>query len=218
KAFLANQTSVIIEMQVLNLLGFEKRVLYNAAKAFSIQLDAGEGYARLNPVIALTITDFEMFPDSPKVVSRYGLKEKESFTTYSDDIELVFVELPKFTKSLDQLTTVTDRWIYFLKQAESLKTIPETWQNLPALTKAFQIAELSNLTREELDIFERKQLYLQDNRNAVLKGIEQGIEQGIERGERQKAKAIAQALLDVLDVETISKKTGLSTQEILSLQ
>ncbi|MGC1307800.1 MAG: Rpn family recombination-promoting nuclease/putative transposase [Phormidesmis sp.] len=214
KASLKSAKTVIIEMQVLNILGFEKRVLYNAAKAFSIQLDSGQSYTRLNPVIALTITDFEMFPDSPKVVSHYGLKEKEALTTYSDDIELVFVELPKFNKSLDELTTVADRWIYFLKRADSLQTVPFAWQDTPELNKAFQIAELSNLTREELDIFQRKQFFLEDSQNAVLKGIEQGIE----RGKRQKAEAIATALLDVLDIETISQKTGLSVSEIAALR
>ncbi len=218
KATVTGGKTIIIEMQVLNVVGFEKRVLYNAAKAFSIQLERGQTYARLNPVIALTITDFDMFPESSKVISRYGLKEKEDLTTYSDDIELVFVELPKFTKSLDELTTLADRWIYFLKEAESLEVVPASWQGTPAFEKAFQIAELSNLSREELDVFERKQIFLQDSRNAVLKGIEQGIEQGIERGERQKALAIAQALLDVLDVETISSKTGLSVAEISSLR
>ena len=61
KVQLHNKRTVIIEMQVLNVLGFGKRVLYNAAKAFSIQLDAGESYAHLNPVVALTIADFELF-------------------------------------------------------------------------------------------------------------------------------------------------------------
>ncbi len=210
--------TVIIEMQVLNVIGFEKRVLYNASKAFSIQLDSGEDYNKLHPVIALTITDFEMFPESSQVISRYVMKEVNDLTTYSNDIELAFVELPKFTKSLDELTSVTDRWIYFLRQADSLEMIPESWQGTPALEKAFQIAELSNLSREELDIFERKQRFLQDNRNSVLKGIEQGIEQGIKQGEQQKAEAIALALLDVLDVETISQKTGLSVDEILALR
>lgn len=226
KATITGDKTVIIEMQVLNVLGFEKRVLYNTAKAFSIQLDSGQSYARLNPVIALTITDFEMFPDSPQVISRFALKERDSFTTYSDDIELVFVELPKFTKSLDELTTLTDRWIYFLKQAESLEVVPQSWQDSPVFERAFQIAELSNLNREELDIFERKQMFLQDSRNAVLKGVEQGIaqgirqgiEQGIEQGEQRKAEAIARALLDVLDVATISQKTGLSVDEISALR
>ncbi len=214
KATLTNGKTVIIEMQVLNVLGFEKRVLYNAAKAFSIQLESGQEYARLNPVIALTITDFEMFPESSKVISRYALEEKDDLTTYSDDIELVFVELPKFEKSLDELTTLTERWIYFLKRAESLEVVPQSWQDTPAFEKAFEIAELSNLSREELDIFERKQMFLQDSRNAVLKGIEQGIEQG----KRQQAEAIARSLLDVLEIETISQKTGLSVDEISALR
>ena len=218
KATIAGGKTVIVEMQVLNVVGFEKRVLYNAAKAFSIQLDKGHTYTRLNPVIALTITDFDMFPESSKVISRYGLKEKEDLTTYSDDIELVFVELPKFTKSINELTTLTDRWIYFLKQADSLEMMPESWQNTPALERAFQIAELSNLSREELDVYQRKQIFLQDSQNAVLKGIEQGIQQGIQQGERQKALVIAQSLLDVLDIETISTKTGLSVEDISSLR
>lgn len=36
KAKLQDGSTVIIEMQVLNLEGFEKRILYNAAKAYSI--------------------------------------------------------------------------------------------------------------------------------------------------------------------------------------
>ncbi|MEI6065550.1 MAG: Rpn family recombination-promoting nuclease/putative transposase, partial [Pseudanabaena sp. ELA748] len=47
-------SSVIIEMQVLNVEGFEKRILYNAAKAYSGQLNIGEDYTDLEPVIALT--------------------------------------------------------------------------------------------------------------------------------------------------------------------
>jgi len=53
KAILDDDTKVIIEMQVLNHSGFEKRVLYNAAKNYSIQLDKSEAYHLLNPVIAL---------------------------------------------------------------------------------------------------------------------------------------------------------------------
>ncbi|MEL6939480.1 MAG: PD-(D/E)XK nuclease family transposase, partial [Cyanobacteria bacterium J06598_1] len=147
---------------------------------------------------------------------------QNSLTTYSDDIELVFVELPKFSKSLSELKTITDQWIYFLQQADTLEMMPADWEGISPLEKAFEIAELSNLSREELDIFQRKQIFLQDSQNAVLKGIEQGIEQGIERGveqgERRKAEEIARALLDVLDLETISQKTGLSVEVIAALK
>ena len=93
------QRTVIIEMQVLNVEGFEKRILYNAAKSYSTQLKSGQAYNLLNPVIALTITDFVMFSELSNVISRFVLKEKDFLIDYPIyDIELIFVELPKFKK------------------------------------------------------------------------------------------------------------------------
>ncbi|UBF26873.1 Rpn family recombination-promoting nuclease/putative transposase [Kovacikia minuta CCNUW1] len=238
KATITDNKTVIIEMQVLNVLGFEKRVLYNAAKAFSIQLSTGEDYTLLNPVIALTITDFEMFEGGSKVISRYRLKEKDDLTDYSDDIELVFVELPKFNKKLEELETLTDKWIYFLKSANQLKSVPESMDEVPAIHQAFEIARQSRLSRRELELLEKREMFLHDNRNAILKaeqmgmkrgmekgmkkgmekGIEKGIELGREEGRKQQAIAIARSLLDVLDIETISQKTGLSPTEIQQLR
>lgn len=242
KAKLANGKTVVIEMQVLNLLGFEKRVLYNAAKAFAIQLNSGEDYTLLNPVIALTITDFEMFPQHSRIISCYQLKDKEDLTTYSDDIELVFVELPKFTKSLDELETLTDKWLYFLRYANRLQTIPPTMENVPPLYHAFDVARSSNLNRQELDELERRTMLIHDSRNAILKaqqigeqigeqrgeergmerGLQQGLEQGLEQGEeigrRKQAIATARQLFGVLDLITISRSTGLSIADLEALQ
>jgi len=77
KTELKDGTKVIIEMQVLNVEGFEKRVLYNAAKSYSIQLEKGDQYDLLNPIIAVTITDFIMFEGMEKVMSYFKLIEKE---------------------------------------------------------------------------------------------------------------------------------------------
>ncbi|MCU0566864.1 MAG: Rpn family recombination-promoting nuclease/putative transposase [Oculatellaceae cyanobacterium Prado106] len=214
KATLSDQTTVIIEMQVLNVLGFEKRVLYNAAKAFSIQLAVGEDYTLLNPIIALTITDFEMFEQSSKVISRYRLKEKDDLTDYSEDIELVFVELPKFKKELTDLETLTDKWIYFLKSANQHKTIPPIMDEVPAIHHAFTVAQHSKLSKRELEILEKREMFLHDNRNAILKAKLDG-----EAAGRLKEKqAIARSLLGILDIETISQTTGLAIAEIEQLQ
>lgn len=101
RANLNDGTIVIIEIQVLNVEAFEKRILYKAGKAYSTQLQTAEQYIMLNPVIALTITDFEMFEEFSKKNSRFVLKEREFLSDYPIyDIELVFVELPKFKKLL----------------------------------------------------------------------------------------------------------------------
>jgi predicted transposase/invertase (TIGR01784 family) len=215
KATLDSDKNVIIEMQVLNVESFEKRILYNAAKAYSIQLDAGEDYTLLNPVIALTITDFEMFPDLDKVISRFILKERDFLIDYPIyDLELVFAELPKFTKELNQLETIADKWLYFLKSARSLHEIPENMGSVPEIQQAFQIADRSNLNREELEDLDHREIYIHDQRNAIKKALNQGIQQG-----KIEAKIeIARQMLDRFDDSLISQITELSLEEIQSLR
>jgi predicted transposase/invertase (TIGR01784 family) len=217
KALLASQQTVIIEMQVLNVLGFDKRVLYNAAKAFSIQLGVGKDYTLLNPVIALTITDFEMFPENPEVISHYRMMERKQLTDYSDDIELVFVELPKFTKALPDLDSLIDKWLFFLRSASQLEVVPPILDGIPALHAAFEVAQQSRLSPKELEILEKRQMFLHDNRNAIRYAEQKGEQRGEAKGERRKALEIAQQLLDVLDIETIAQKTGLAIAEIEQL-
>ncbi|MBU0498493.1 MAG: Rpn family recombination-promoting nuclease/putative transposase, partial [Gammaproteobacteria bacterium] len=94
KATLGNGKRVIIEMQVLNVAGFEKRILHNAAKQYATQLQKGDDYRLLNPVIAITFTDFRMFEEGSEHLSRFRLIERERFIEYSDDVELIFIELP----------------------------------------------------------------------------------------------------------------------------
>ncbi|NJR21470.1 MAG: Rpn family recombination-promoting nuclease/putative transposase [Richelia sp. CSU_2_1] len=223
KAKLNDGTLVIIEMQVINVQSFGKRVFYNAAKTYALQLPAAAGYRMLKPVIALTITDFEMFPNRAEFISRFVYKEvKSNFTYPENDMDLVFVELPKFTKEIEQLSTLADKWTYFMKNARNLTAVPETMDRVPEIHQAFEIANQAQLSSEELAALERREQFIYDQQGAIIKavqdGIEQGIEQGIEEGKRQEKLAIARQLLSVLDDETISQTTGLSVEEIANLR
>ena len=206
KATLNNKTTVIVEMQVLNVVGFEKRILYNAAKFYATQLDIGDDYTLLNSVIALTIADFNMFPESSQVISSFTLRERKEMRSYCDDFELVFVELPKFKKSLEALGSLSDKWIYFLRNANKLQSVPISMEQEPAIQHAFRVAEQSQLTRDELETLEQQSRVLNDNRNAIL------------YAKKETAIAIARQLFDVLDLETIAQKTGLTLEELRSLQ
>ena len=113
KAKLKNGTSVLVEMQVLNIKAFSQRILFNATKAYSTQLQLGAGYRTLKPVIALTITDFIMFPETDFVISKFVFQEvKCELNWNADHLQFFFVELPKFDKKLEELETIADRWIY----------------------------------------------------------------------------------------------------------
>jgi predicted transposase/invertase (TIGR01784 family) len=215
--------TVIIEMQVLNVEGFEKRILYNAAKSYYIQLTTGQGYNLLNPVIALTITDFVMFADLPNITSRFVLKEKDFLIDYPIyDIELIFVELPKFKKELAALEDIIDKWLFFLNNARKLQDVPPAMDNIPELKKAFYIANQANLNLDELEEQEKSEIFIQDQRGAITKAakesLEQGRQEGLAEGLQQKTYEIAKKMLGVLDDRAIAEMTGLTLEELRSLR
>ena len=203
KAQLDDNSKVIIEMQVIHHTAFDKRVLYNAAKNYSVQLNKAEDYHLLNPVIALSIVDFTMF-DNESIINRFKLLEKDTFIEYSDDIELIFVELPKFTKQENQLENIKDQWIYFIKNAGSLEYIPT---NLDAdIKNALDTVNEANLSLDELESQHKRKEFISIQKLAVHKAKTDGLEQGILK--------VAKNLLDILDNKTIALKTGLSEEEV----
>jgi predicted transposase/invertase (TIGR01784 family) len=224
------ESTVIIEMQVLNIEGFEKRILYNAAKSYSTQLSSGQGYQLLNPVIALTITDFVMFNELDSVTSKFILKEKDFLIDYPIyDIELIFVELPKFKKDESELENNIDKWLYFLNNARKLRDVPDSMGNIPEFQKAFYIANQANLSLDELEDQEKSEIFIQDQKGAIAKAISQSLEEGrqqgmqegrqegLQEGAKQKTYEIARKLLGVMDEPMIAQMTGLSLDELRSL-
>ncbi|TAH25951.1 MAG: Rpn family recombination-promoting nuclease/putative transposase [Oscillatoriales cyanobacterium] len=203
-AKLDDGTLVIIEILVLNVQYSGNRVLYNAATTYAFQLQRGEGYRMLKPLIALTITDFEMFRNSPNLISRFVYKEVESNLNYPEDaMNLVFIELPKFHKEASQLETLTDKWIYFMKYARMLSEVPETIDSVPEIHKAFDLANQARLSREEVEVYERKEQFIHDQQGAIIKAVEEARQAGIqaarEQRKREETLAIAQQLLSQLD-------------------
>ncbi|MDU9048302.1 MAG: Rpn family recombination-promoting nuclease/putative transposase [Candidatus Electrothrix sp. Rat3] len=206
KAVLSNKTKVIIEMQVLNVEGFEKRVLYNAAKLYSNQLKRAQRYTGLEPIIALTITDFPMFEEFDKVISYWNVREKDTLLKYSDDIELIFVELPKFTKREEELTTITEKWLYFIKHAGELDFIPITFTE-PLLQEAFNMANTAGLPEEELELQSNRRDFIYFQKGAV------------EKGRKDEKKMIAKRSLEQgLEVQVVAAITGLSVDEVKQLE
>jgi len=229
KANLNNGTQVIIEMQVLPHEGFEKRVLYNAAKNYSVQLVKGEQYHLLNPIIALNIVDFNMFPETEKVITKFKLLEKEDFIDYSDDLELIFVELPKFKTALENLSNIKEEWIWFVKNAESLDIIPQSFSG--DVKSALETANEAGMSAAELELQYKKKEFISVQKSTLTLakkqgmtiGLEKGMEAGLEKGmkaglekgrKEEKIALVVSSLKQGLSFDIIANITGLSVEEI----
>ncbi|MBF0631889.1 MAG: Rpn family recombination-promoting nuclease/putative transposase [Magnetococcales bacterium] len=174
--------SYIVEMQVQKVAAFLKRIQYNAAKAYVHQIERGEDYPRLNQVIAITITDFTLFDGFEHCVSRHESRETLTGASHLQEILYYFIELPKFTRSLDELSDLLDQWIYFIKFAGSLESIP-TRMNLPPIRHAFEKAMVANMTSEEWEFYEKAGIAITDAKGAILLAREEGEAKGRKEGE-----------------------------------
>ncbi|MBF0426953.1 MAG: Rpn family recombination-promoting nuclease/putative transposase [Magnetococcales bacterium] len=172
----------IIEMQVLNAPGFEKRVLYNACKTYAGQIQMGDQYRELTGVVAITITDFVMFPTLPRIVNRFMLRADTNADIALEDLELVFAELPKLTKDEEHLVDTVEKWLYFLKHADDVQGVPPALAAEPAIRHAFDLVNRAGYTQEELDIQMRREDFIYLQRESINFAAEKGYERGLAEG------------------------------------
>ncbi|MBP0018088.1 MAG: Rpn family recombination-promoting nuclease/putative transposase [Cyanobacteria bacterium SBLK] len=187
KAVLNGEHKCIFDLQYLSLKTLGKRVLYHAAKSYSQQLfDKRERRPEIKPLMAIYVTDFIMFEEIDTPISKFTFKEIETNFSYPNgELGLFFVELPKFNKEIETLETSSDRWIYFLKNASILETIPEGLSAIPEIQQAFTLADVDSLTREEFALVQQQLLAISDRQNAIALGKNEGIEEGVERGRQE---------------------------------
>lgn len=210
----------IIEMQVALPIGLDKRLLYYASKEYAQQIESGEHYSRLSPVIFIGIFDFH-FTKGPAYLSHHAVCDVESRERVIKDMDFYFIELPKFNKILSDLTEITDKWIFFIKEAKNLDVIPDNVQD-EGLRAAYQDSFKYTWTKEELNAYDYAAMREQDERGKVLMAekmaLERGLEQGLERGLRRRELEMAQTMKEAGElIEKISKYTGLSEEEINAL-
>jgi len=162
-------TTYVVEMQVLNVEGFEKRVLYNVTKAYTNQLAQGGRYPRLNDVVGVTICDFELWPRAQgskvPMLSRWRMHETHSGDLGLSQIQLVFLELPKLETARPPRTMV-EKWAYFFREAGELRAVPDVLRE-PAIELALDAARAATFTEDEWDAYIRAGMAIQDERGAL---------------------------------------------------
>jgi predicted transposase/invertase (TIGR01784 family) len=153
----------VVEMQVLPITGFLNRVVFNACKAYVGTLQRGDTYDALTPVVAVTVCDFELWPDAERdaagavrvpLLSHWSLAEKSTGARGIDQIEYVFCELPKLRGRLP--TTDVERWAALFLHAHDLK--PADVANVPltaAQREALELANEATFTEAELDAYRK---------------------------------------------------------------
>lgn len=167
----------IVEIQVADKEGFEKRTQFYAARDYANQIDRGQEYAKLRPTYFIGILNFSI-TDNPNYYSHHQTLDKETGQWLLKDIQYFFIELPKFRKSLEQLETMMDKWTFFIKNAENLNVIPKDITD-EGLKVAYEEADKHSWDDAELNAYydagamEADQI--QERKKAEAVGLEKGI-------------------------------------------
>ena len=200
-----------IEMQISDQDYYDKRALYYWSKLYIGQLSSGVIYSKLEKTICINILNFTCIEGEEAYHNTYKLHNTKSKNKFLDDLEIHFIELTKYHQELKNLL---DKWILFLKEGNLFKELPKELEEVHSIKKAMEVLEHMSLNKEEREAYEARLGWLMDEELA----LEKAEKKGIEKGEKKKAIEIAKSLLDILDIETIALKTGLTIEEVKQLK
>jgi len=216
----AQGTRYVVEVQVLNVEGFQKRVVYNVSKAYVTQLKRGADYPALHDVVGVTLCDFCLWSEplpaamaeaEQRVVpmlSRWRMQEQHSGAKGLPHVQYVFLELPKYAAG-SHPETMVDKWAYFFREADNWQVTPPELEEAP-YREALDVARVSAFTEAEWTAYDRDLIAEQDARGKLEFARTQGREEGRQEGDRQARHAIATQLLALgLSIEDVARATGL---------
>ena len=203
---------IIVEVQRRKQPFYPERALYYSTFQIQRQVEAGAEYYDFLPVYVVSILDFKMDddPDANAVRTAYRLYEEASHKLLTDRVTFIFIELPKFTKTVEELDGNILEGMYFcFKNMTELESRPEVLDH-QIFTKIFDVTELYNMDQDTRDKVLANMTTERDLRNQMTYAREEGREEGI-------ALAIKNMAENGLDVEKISEIMKMSVADVRAM-
>lgn len=204
---------IIIEMQKADQQWFKDRSVYYSSFPIRQQGEKGQWRFGLKAVYTIGILDFVFDEDKDDqeyyhhIVKLMDVNTKEVFY---DKLTYIYLEMPKFQKTEEELETIADKWLYALKNLPRLLERPKALQDR-IFKKFFDVAEIANLSKEEYVKYLESEKVYYDNDGAIRTAEA--------KGRAKERLANAKALLgNGVPLEVIVKSLHLTDDEVAMLQ
>lgn len=232
-----NGEKFIVEMQNAYQTYFKDRSLFYSTFPIREQAPKGSEWDfNLNNVYTVALLNFDMKDDAfekEQIRHHVQLCDTATHKVFYDKLEFIYVEIAKFDKSLEELETLYDKWLYVLKNLSKLDNRPKELRDR-VFDRLFEESEIAKFTPLELREYEDSKKAYRDIKNSIdtakregieegmekgiKKGIKQGIKQGIEIGQKKEHERLlntARALFaSGMSLEQVKQFTGLNDEEI----
>jgi predicted transposase/invertase (TIGR01784 family) len=210
----------IVELQKAKQRYFKDRSLYYATFAIQEQAVAGEWNFQLQKVYCIAILDF-VFDDlnlSANLRHDVQLIETSTKLLFYDKLRFVFLEMPKFDKTEDELVSHYDKWLYVLKNLARLQDAPARIQER-VFSKLFTVAEIANYNPDERHAYQDSLKYYRDMKNVIDTASEESHARGLAEGRlEEKFETARKMKAQGFEAAAIAAVTGLSEDEINALE
>ena len=209
----------IVEMQMIWSPEFKQRVLFNASKAYVRQMGSGEKYDLLQPVYSLNLVNDVFEPDLEEYYHYYRMVHVEHSERVINGLQLVFVELPKFTPHAYSEKKMEVLWLRYLTEIDEKTTkVPEELLENPEIKKAVTVLEESAFTPEQLLGYEKFWDIISVEKTLISSAERKGLEKGKAEGRIAEKYEIARNMKSAnIPIESIMQFTNLSKEEIEKL-
>ena len=217
-----NDTSekFIVELQKTKQKFFKDRTIYYSTFPITEQAELGDWNFELKAVYTVAILDFTFDDeDSDKtVVSHVQLMDTEKKKVFFNKLTFIYLQMPNFNKTEDQLEDHFDKWLYIFKNLHKLQERPKKLQER-VFKKLFKIAEIAKFTPLEVEEYEESLKDYRDLKNSIDTAREEGkIEGKIEGKAEGKIEVVEIMLKSGEDIQKISNFTGIPIEDIKALR
>ena len=153
------------------------------------------------------------------------LAEKDTKEQFSDKLRMIYLQLPLFTKEADECENQVERWIYLLKNMETLHRLPWAAQSA-VFQKLESIADVGGMTRAERLQYDEALKKYRDTISVFegvrmegrMEGRKEGRMEGNAEGrENEKKATIRRLLASGASVDIIAIATGMSEADVRHL-
>jgi predicted transposase/invertase (TIGR01784 family) len=216
----------IVEIQKAKQIFFKDRALYYSTFPIQEQAERGDWNYELKAVFTVAILDFVFESSHSDVKTEVRLMDTVRKVVFYDKLTYIFLQMPNFKKTAEELENLQDKWFYLLKNLANLENRPKELQER-IFDYFFSNAELAQLKPEDRVAYEDSLKYYRDVKNSLETAFEEGLIEGeqigLEKGKIEgKIEGKTEVALNMLrlglDISLITDATGLREEEIKKLR
>ena len=200
----------IVELQKTKQKFFKDRTVYYSTFPIREQAQRGSDWNfELKAVYTIAILDFVFDSDIDEPDRfRYDVKLTDINTckVFYDKLAFIYLEMPKFNKTIDLLESRFDKWMYVIRNLNKLDRVPNELRE-SIFERLFEVAEIAKFSKEEAEAYEDSLKSYRDLKNSLDTAFEEGVE-------KEKKEVVKKSLKAGLSVQIITSITGLSLEEI----